>query len=59
MADMDGLRCAGCGVAFGADEVVVAEVAESSSLQIASVEELEDATVVRAWHSGCVVVGDE
>jgi hypothetical protein len=56
---MDGLRCAGCGVAFGADEVVVAEVAESSSLQIASVEELEDATVVRAWHSGCVVVGDE
>jgi hypothetical protein len=46
-------------VAFGDEEVVVAELAESSALQIAAVRELTAATVRRAWHAGCVVVGDE
>lgn len=59
MTDLDVLRCAGCGVAFGDEEVVVAELAESSALQIAAVRELTAATVRRAWHAGCVVVGDE
>ena len=59
VTESDRLRCAGCGKEFGDTEVVIAEVAERTSLQIASISELAGAPVRRAWHAGCIVVGDE